>query len=787
MKHFIITLFTLVLFFSHFSSTAQDYKLVWEDQFNGTSLDSSKWNIEQRIGVWNTGGNNEFQHYKSDNISVGNDGNGNNCLIITAKKESFNGYDYTSGRINTKGKFAFRRGKIEAMIKIPDLSNGLWPAFWTLGYTPTGWPDCGEIDIMEMGHAAGIEQNKQNSYMGAHLFWGPYPSDWGTNYVAKEDLSKGFYKQTAVWTENKISVYFNDASTPYFSMGIDGDNTEEFRNFQHYIIFNLAVGGSVPGISDKNQITAGFPASMYVDWVKVYQETEDFTNDALPLFGSFGIFEEKGLDMHMQTGFDLTENITGLNKTETITPYFGTQALGYTLTAGNNYEIKLTAGLTRNMSNYLNGSVQFYLKTNTTEPIMIGISDQNGNEAFVTLADDQEQNISRDEKWHLAYISLNEIASTVDISKLNNMLIVKGNSSSKSNLAIDEVIYSPTIPSAGYFGIYTNNPNLTTKFKIDNIKGHLYNWSNTVAFNSSTSAFDGEDVLSLKSSGAAAWWGFGIFSDDALNFENFANGYLNLALRTNSTETFSFAIQGAGDTKGEVQFISGKDPYGFIRDGHWHQLAIPMANLIKQGLDLSACGNIFTASGGTIANLGIDDIYLSEDSTLIENPNICYPVSLELLPKNATTKTGRKKQFSTTIKDQFSNKTDAQTTYFSNGGNITEAGSFTSDEAGEFTIWATSGSLSDSTTILVEQSTTDVSDYGHDLKLSYSPESKQLEIRNSENIREIVLYNLSGSIILREKTKNTLIVLQMGQLPSSTYLLHIEGESGTVRKKISNW
>jgi beta-glucanase (GH16 family) len=163
--------------FLSLSGFAQNYQLVWEDQFNGNSLDPTKWNTENRVGIWNTGGNSEFQHYKNENVTVGDDGNGNNCLIITAKEESFGGYHYTSGRVNTRGKFAFRRGKLEASIKIPDLANGLWPAFWTLGYTPIGWPDCGEIDVLEMGHAEGIRQGKVNSFIGAHLFWGPYPRD----------------------------------------------------------------------------------------------------------------------------------------------------------------------------------------------------------------------------------------------------------------------------------------------------------------------------------------------------------------------------------------------------------------------------------------------------------------------------------------------------------------------------------------------------------------------------------------------------------------------------------
>lgn len=782
MKFFISTAVYFLLFAISCELQAQNYQLVWEDNFNGTTLDSSKWNVEQREGVWNTGGNKEFQHYKKENVTVGDDGNGNNCLIITAKKESFNGYDYTSGRINTKGKFAFRRGKIEAMIKMPDLANGLWPAFWTLGYTPIGWPDCGEIDILEMGHAAGIAQNKQNSYMGAHLFWGPYPSDWGKSYIASEDLSTGYFKHTAVWTESSISVFFNDSKTPYFTMGIDGNTTEEFRNFQDYIILNLAVGGSVPGIYNKSDITAKMPASMYVDWVKVYQETEDLTTNELPLYGLFGIYEDNsGTDMRMDLGYDLTEKTIGLTKLENQTAYAGNQSLAYSISANSNYELKLTAGLNRNMTNYANGSVQFYLKTNNTEPIQIGISDQEGNEAYII------RNATSDGKWHLVYLPLNEVSSKVDLSKLNDMLILRGTSSSESILAIDEVVYSETVPSAGYFGIYTNNPNITNKFVIDNVSNNLYNWSNTVSFNSSYSAYDGEEALSFRSSGAANWWGFGFNAGKALNFENFANGYLNLALRTETTENFSLSIQGANSTEGKIQFTSGKDLYGFVRDGHWHKLSIPMVDLTKQGLNLSSCGNIFTMSGSSVGNVAVDDIYLSEEESTIENPSICYPVSLVISPKNSSTKTGKKKQFNTTVKDQFSNKTDAIVEYSCSGGTISETGSFSSNEAGTFTIWAKSGDLADSTILVVEQATGINNPLDDEIELHYFPDRKQLEIRSREPIQKIEIYNLNGTKVSQLKTTESSILVNMSSWPQSVYLLSIETRNGIIRKKISRW
>ena len=782
-----LTWMFLIMIGAIYSSSAQNYSLIWEDQFDGNQLDERKWNNEQNEGVWNTGGNKEFQHYKKENVTVGTDGNGNNCLIITAKVEDYNGYHYTSGRVNTKGKFAFRRGKMEASIRIPDLANGLWPAFWTLGYTPTGWPDCGEIDIMEMGHAAGISQNKQNSYMGAHLFWGPHPSDWGTTFVASEDLSTGYFKQTAVWTENKISVFFNNSPTPYFTMGIDGGNTEEFRNFQHYVLFNMAVGGSLPGILNRNGITANLPANMYVDWVKVYQETEDFGTDNLPLYGQFGIFEEKNnTDMRMDLGYDLNSIFSGLTPNPAETPYSGNEVISYLTGAEENFEIKLTAQLNRNMVNYSNGSMQFYMKTTVNGPIQLGISDQKGYEPFITLADNEQQNINRDGEWHLVYLPLSELTNRVDLTKLNDLFILKGYSQTESILSIDEIFYSESVPTQGYFGIFTNNPNITDRFTLDNVNGHLYNWSNTVTFNSNLSAYDGEDVLSFRSSGATGWWGFGFFSTQPLNFEKYAEGSLNLALRTTSTENFAIAIQGANETKGEIIFRANNDPYGFQRDGKWHRVSIPMSTLVAQGLNLSACGNIFTMSGGKTGDIGIDDIYLSDQESNIVNPNICYPALLELLPKNSSTKTGYRKQFRVNVDDQFGNDTDVEGTYSSNGGTISAEGIFKSDEAGTFTVWASASNLIDSTTIRVDQTTSSKITSDPELNIVYFTESKQLKIEHPEFIKKVVIYNLSGLKMVEQQFNKNQVIMDLSHLAPSVYIVQISTNTTTHIEKISN-
>ncbi len=265
------------------------YKLVWADYFNGETLDESVWNIEIN---GNGNGNAELQYYSRDNVSLGTEPeSGRHCLILTARKESFAGRSFTSGRINSKNKKAFRHGKVEAYIKLPETANGLWPAFWMMGndYDQVGWPRCGEIDIMEMGNADGIRKGTQDRYFNGACHWGFYNENSQYPNYAKAStwnysLQDGkFHLFTMIWDETDIRMYcdydiYPDAA-PYYEMGISDTNGDwATGNYFHkdcFILFNLAVGGYFTGILDPSKITAfgnENELSMYVDYVKVYQK-----------------------------------------------------------------------------------------------------------------------------------------------------------------------------------------------------------------------------------------------------------------------------------------------------------------------------------------------------------------------------------------------------------------------------------------------------------------------------------------------------------------------------------
>ncbi len=235
-------------------NTGGAYSLVWSDEFDGSSVDTSKWVFETgNNGGW---GNSELEYYQAANATVAG-----GILAITAKKEDVGGFHYTSTRMKTAGKYSFTYGKVEAKIKIPK-GQGLWPAFWMLGANigSVYWPNCGEIDIME-------HINTDNVCYGTmHWNSGNGHVSYGLNTTVSNISDWHIY--TVEWTTTDIIWLVDGFQYCNGNITNNINNTGAFHQ-PFFILLNMAVGGSWPGSPDSS---TPFPAQYQIDYVRVYQK-----------------------------------------------------------------------------------------------------------------------------------------------------------------------------------------------------------------------------------------------------------------------------------------------------------------------------------------------------------------------------------------------------------------------------------------------------------------------------------------------------------------------------------
>ena len=267
-------------------SQAQDYTLVWNEDFTDGVLDTKVWNIEVN---GDGGGNNELQYYCEQGVSLGAEPTtGKQCLILTATKEEYLGKKCTSGRVNSKGKLYYTFGRIDARIKFPKTANGLWPAFWQMGnnFDQVGWPKCGETDIIEMGHQNAFSKGTQDRFFNGAMHVG---RAWDAVWPDAQDatwsysLQDTFHIVTMIWTPTSIDMYMDKEAHPengaYFHADLEPNDDADYNRQlvfgkPNFIIANLAVGGNFPGIYSIDGITAlsNGAQSMYIDWIRIYQK-----------------------------------------------------------------------------------------------------------------------------------------------------------------------------------------------------------------------------------------------------------------------------------------------------------------------------------------------------------------------------------------------------------------------------------------------------------------------------------------------------------------------------------
>ncbi len=237
-----------------------NYNLVWSDEFNGTGLPSpANWDYE--VGYVR---NKELQYYtkqRQENVRQ-EDSN----LIIEARRDNWQGNEYTAGSLFSRGKREFQYGIFEIRAKI-DIRKGSWPAFWILGVSGE-WPGNGEVDIME--YYAG--------FLHANVAWATstrWQAYWSSKTKPVDDaFAKEYHIWRMHWTKDKIDLYvdnFLQNSTSLTTTINDSDKKNPFHQ-KAYIMINQAIGSNG---GDPSQTT--FPIRYYIDYIRVYQFTPTIT------------------------------------------------------------------------------------------------------------------------------------------------------------------------------------------------------------------------------------------------------------------------------------------------------------------------------------------------------------------------------------------------------------------------------------------------------------------------------------------------------------------------------
>jgi beta-glucanase (GH16 family) len=236
---------------------------IWADEFSGTAVDETKWNFEVN---GDGGGNNELQYYRRENATVA-DG----FLSITAKSENYMGKLYTSARLNTKYKGSFENVRIIVRAKMPS-GRGTWPAIWMMPLMNAygGWPDSGEIDIIEY---VGYDPDTIHCTIHTEIF----NHKLGTQLGFSKDIQNAeteFHDYELVWSPGHLEGHVD--GTKYAEFNYMAGLTKDYYYHQafpfdspFFLILNVAVGGNWGGAQGVDPTI--FPTSMEVDYVRVYK------------------------------------------------------------------------------------------------------------------------------------------------------------------------------------------------------------------------------------------------------------------------------------------------------------------------------------------------------------------------------------------------------------------------------------------------------------------------------------------------------------------------------------
>ena len=452
-------------------------KLLWSEEFNGTSLDSTVWSPYDGNGCQINlcgYGNQELEYYSPNNLSIVDVPfePGTRALAITARREVVGSNQFTSGKIDSSGKVQVKYGMIEIRAATPSVAVGLWPALWMLGTSPQTWPRNGEIDIMEQGgrQPAGLPAISPNQFVGSNVITyndaACVPGNescaastaWQTkNWVTPtRSLANRFVLYRMYWTDTQIrfTMVDNGRELDMYKAPISTVGSPALQE-PFYLLMNMAVGGTFTPAATPDQVTAPLPGTMYVDYVRVYQldglGEVKMGAGISPEVGKFGVFTDTtpvNDGQTLGTSADFFIWNTGSMNGGTIPPYEGANvlALNY-FNPGDWFGGAVQSRQTHDMSGFRSGNIKLKIKAPANVAFKIGILDNYTNHSWVTFpANTTAYGLVRNGDWGTATIPVAEIAGPlVALQSMNSLfefLSVDGsNPTAPFQMAFDDIVW----------------------------------------------------------------------------------------------------------------------------------------------------------------------------------------------------------------------------------------------------------------------------------------------------------------------------------------------------------
>jgi len=484
MKRISFILFTSLAF-------TQIGDLIWEENFN----DLDNWIKITGNGSWGWG-NGELEFYKEENVSISPipDDPSNNALHIIARNESGpditdqwgNPLSYTSGKVISKSNVSVKYGVIEARVRVPDLNVGGWPAVWLLGTSNLTWPYNGELDMMEMGsrqsfrdlhdeHNGGNDLNNSNvnQVVGANaifysdealtadnpsgaasISWDPDDDNCRPYYNYENPLNDRFVIYRMYWDNESIRFTVIDNQIEYDLYEGPMQINEESDEFQNpfYLIANLAIGGLFTDAEylggNGLPISMPLPASMYIDYIKVYEWNEQgevILGPPNAENGAFGIFTDNtDTNNSLEVGVDSEIYVWEETLSDgSISPYEGSNGITWSSTGLGWFGAGIMSVQPINLSNFEDGFLKFMIKIPANISFQIGIIDAWGNQSYVEFEGNQTTyGLTRDGNWGQASIPISEIRGEfIDLRMLTYEFVILEVNGASCEFAIDDIYW----------------------------------------------------------------------------------------------------------------------------------------------------------------------------------------------------------------------------------------------------------------------------------------------------------------------------------------------------------